>query len=222
MTTARHHSAPAPRANADALVLDYLANLWAATEDLAPELRDEVMAAVADFVALRRTDADDPATAEMVLQLLGPPQEIAAAVRRGRRPLPMLLRPQPHSMPPMPPPVAPPPVAPRPAPETRGNTTAYAAILLLTIGPVIMPFVAQVIGITLVCTSPRWNRSQKTAGALLVFGALVMGFLFAGVLGAAADAEVALLGFFAAGVAGAWAAAAALLPTLVDDRSRRA
>src|SRR5689334_22514841 len=45
----------APLAHTDVVVLDYLAALWAESEDLSPELRDELVNTVADYIALRRT-----------------------------------------------------------------------------------------------------------------------------------------------------------------------
>ncbi len=38
-------------ADADVIVLDYLAALWAESEDLSPDLRDELMTTVADYIA---------------------------------------------------------------------------------------------------------------------------------------------------------------------------
>src|SRR5690349_10472788 len=84
MTAAQHWSDTAPLAHSDTLVLDYLGALWAETDDLAPELRDELMSTVADYIARRRVAGeDDP---EVILRRLGPPEAIAASVRRGRMP----------------------------------------------------------------------------------------------------------------------------------------
>jgi hypothetical protein len=76
MTSAERRPLPAPLAHTDVLVLDYLAGLWAAAGDLPPEVRDDLMAIVADYIAVRRTLPGDDA--EYVLRLLGPPEALAA------------------------------------------------------------------------------------------------------------------------------------------------
>jgi len=43
----------APLAHTDVVVLDYLAALWAQSEELSPEMRDELMSTVADYIAVR-------------------------------------------------------------------------------------------------------------------------------------------------------------------------
>ncbi|MEV6492547.1 hypothetical protein AB0M20_28605, partial [Actinoplanes sp. NPDC051633] len=96
----------APLAHADVIVLDYLAALWAESEGLAHELRDELMTTVADYIAARRTSVSDPISdPEEIVGRLGPPEAIVASVRRGRMPA--------HLRMPLPPPV---PVRRRPAP----------------------------------------------------------------------------------------------------------
>jgi HAAS len=87
-------------AHGDIIVLDYLAALWAESEHLSPDVRDELMATVADYIALRRAD-NEP---HQVVGRLGPPEALAAAAHRGaisphvrrrrseiRRPLPTTL-----------------------------------------------------------------------------------------------------------------------------------
>ncbi|WP_433795550.1 HAAS signaling domain-containing protein [Actinoplanes sp. CA-252034] len=73
----------APPAHDDVLVLDYLASLWAAAGDLPPETRDELMNTVAGYIAMRRDLADDPSR---VIDRLGPPDQLVAAVRRSGAP----------------------------------------------------------------------------------------------------------------------------------------
>jgi hypothetical protein len=51
-------TSPAPLAHGDAIVLDYLAALWAESESLSPDLRDELMSTVSDYIALRRSGTE--------------------------------------------------------------------------------------------------------------------------------------------------------------------
>ncbi len=60
MTPAPSSDTTAPLAHSDVIVLDYLAALWAESEDLSVELRDELMTTVAEYIALRRTSVADP------------------------------------------------------------------------------------------------------------------------------------------------------------------
>ncbi len=206
MTSAQHRSAPAPLAHTDVLVLDYLAALWAAAEDLTPELRDDLMVAVADYIALRRVSAEDDA--EYVLRLLGPPESLAAAARRGRLPA--------HVVVPAPPPVAP---APEP-PAVPAGGAEYAAIALLTLGALLLPVIGPVAGLLLMAGSPRWTAMQKVGASTLAVGTAAFG--------AAVGFVIVMAGGDAAGVFLAWCAAVAgpigaalvLVPSLAD-RGRR-
>ncbi|GAB1641253.1 HAAS signaling domain-containing protein [Krasilnikovia sp. MM14-A1259] len=188
----------APLAHTDVLVLDYLAALWAETEDLAPELRDELMTTVADYVARRRAaGGEDP---ERIVRRLGPPEDLAAAVRRGRMPphlrLPALA-----------------PVAAVPAPAAA--TTDYVAVTLLTVGGVFLPLVAPLAGMALVSGSPRWTPAAKAAAWVLSAVPALCGFLLmvAGVLLTSEIGPLVLLAYLAM-VAGPFVAGLTLLPGL--------
>ena len=191
-------------AHADTLVLDYLGALWAETEDLAPELRDELMSTVADYIAARRVAGeDDP---EVILGRLGPPAAIAACVRRGRMPAHLRL------------PVPPGPA--RPADPGAAGPLEYTAIALLTGGAVVLPVVAPLAGMLLASGSPRWSPVQKTAAWVLAGAPGLFGFLlFAGwvLFGGEGAGGVLLLAFFAM-VGGPFVAGLSLLAGL----SRRA
>jgi hypothetical protein len=148
----------APVAHHDTQVLDYLGALWAETADLAPELRDELMSTVADFIARRRVAAgDDP---EVVLHRLGPPEAIAAAVRRGRMPPHLRL-----------------PARPVPAPPPGAGPLDYAGIALLTGGALALPVIAPLAGILLVTGSPKWSPLEKTAAWLVAGLPVLFGLL---------------------------------------------
>jgi uncharacterized membrane protein len=197
MTAAPHWSETAPVAHHDTIVLDYLGALWAETQDLAPELRDELMSTVADYIARRRVgSADDP---EAILRRLGPPEAIAATVRRGRMPphlrLPALREPLPAAAP-------------------QAGAIEYAGIALLTGGAVVLPVVAPLAGMLLVSGSPRWSPVQKAAAWMLAGVPVLLGLvmIFGAVL-LSTRPDVLVLAFLAM-VAGPFVAGLSLLPGL--------
>ncbi|HEY0535992.1 MAG TPA: hypothetical protein VGD29_30780 [Actinoplanes sp.] len=67
---------------AEAVVLDYLGELWSHSEGLTPRLRDELMVTVARYINSHQPAARD--TAEVV-RWLGPPEVLVAAIRRGQQ-----------------------------------------------------------------------------------------------------------------------------------------
>lgn len=206
MTTASQ-PITAPLAHADTLVLDYLAALWAATDDLEPELRDELMTTVADYVAARRV-LDPDADPSSLLQRLGPPGELADAARRGR--IPAHLRLPVH----VPAPPVPAPVAAPPRGDRGAGATEYVALALLTAGPMFLPGVAPLAGTVLAAASPRWSPAQKTVAAVLTGGSLLLAMLvfFAGVT--SGFGFEALVFSYVIGVIGSCLSAVALVPGL--------
>ncbi|MGW4944194.1 HAAS signaling domain-containing protein [Actinoplanes sp. NPDC004185] len=205
MTSVPHHYDTTPLAHTDVLVLDYLAALWGASEDLAPELRDELMTTVADYIAMRRTSVADPLEdPRHILHRLGPPEALAAAARRGR--MPAHLR-RPVLPAPLPPPAA-----------TSSAGPEYAGIALLTAGSVVLPVISPLAGLMLVSGSPRWSPAQKTAAWVLAGLPVLLGFVM--VIGAAAfgGGEAAVLLAYLGMVAGAIIAGLSLLPGLAARR----
>lgn len=196
----------APLAHTDVLVLDYLAALWAATDDLPPELRDELMTTVADYIAMRRVAQVEPGgDAGQILRRLGAPEDIAAAARRGRIPA-HLLRPVAEV-------AVPAPVA---APGSSG--AEYAGIALLTAGAVVFPVVSPLAGMLLVSGSPRWSPAQKTAAWVLAGGSVLFAFLMGvAALALGAGDGVLVLGYLAM-TGGAFLAGLTLLPGLTARR----
>jgi hypothetical protein len=207
MTSVPHHYDTTPLAHTDGLVLDYLAAVWGASEDLAPELRDELMTTVADYIALRRTAVADPVEdPRLILQRLGPPESLVAATRRGRMPA-HLRRP-----------AAPAPLPPPPAAASSG-TLEYAAIALLTAGSVVLPVISPLAGLLLMSGSPRWSPAQKTAAWVLAALPALLGFVM--VLAMAflgGDGGGALVLAYLVMVAGAVIAGLTLLPGLAARR----
>ncbi|WP_250035306.1 HAAS signaling domain-containing protein [Paractinoplanes maris] len=178
----------APLAHTDVIVLDYLAALWAQSEDLAPELRDDLMTTVADYIALRRTSTasplEDPAE---IIRRLGPPEALVAAVRRGHLPphirLPALIPP-------------PPPAA------TGGGAAEFTAIGLMTAGAFVLPGLGPVAGMLMASASPHWTAAEKATGWFLVLGSGAASFaaaLFFAVAGAGEAAALLLCYLIAVG-----------------------
>ncbi|GAA4977261.1 HAAS signaling domain-containing protein [Actinoplanes utahensis] len=150
----------APLAHDDTLVLDYLAALWAASDDLPPATRDDLMTTVSGYIAMRHDLAGDPSRA---LTRLGPPEQLVAAVRRSGTPTHLRL-PVPSS------PTSAPPAGPRGADR--------AAVALLAGGAFVLPFVAPGAALLIAAGSPRWSPAQKAAACLLVTGPVAGTFLF--------------------------------------------
>lgn len=202
MNHAPQHATTAPLAHVDVIVLDYLAALWAAAEHLAPDQRDEVMAAVADYIAMRRGASVDPLDdAEQIVRRLGPPEELAAAAGRGR--LPAHLR-APHVV--------------RPTdPVRRGGHADHAAVALLVGGAAVLPGVGSLAGLVLASGSRRWTPTQKAAAWVLTTGAGFLGLVLLATFGP----ESPLVGLFVAYLAllaGSVAAGLTLIPALISRR----
>jgi hypothetical protein len=195
--TAERWPDTAPLTHGDVVVLDYLAALWAVSEDLSPDLRDELMAAVTEYVALRRTAASDPiADPEQIVGRLGPPEALVAAARRGHLP-PHLLRP------------ARPEPPPAPAAGDVGPSE-YIALALLTGGAVIVPVAGPIAGMLLASGSPRWTAAQKATAWVLTAGSAGLSAILLMMAAVSGLSEIALFLAFAVMVAGPAAAAVSL------------
>jgi hypothetical protein len=189
----------APLAPGDTIVLDYLAALWAESDYLSPELRDELMATVADFIAMRRVDTEP----HEVVGRLGPPEALVAAAHRGA--IPAHLR--------------------RPVIAERtvqpATVSEYTAVALLTAGAIVVPVVGPLAGLIMATGSPRWTPAQKAAAWVLSSGSVGSSMLFL-LIAAASDSRILplILTFFAL-VAGPFVAGLSLLPALHDATPRR-
>ena len=207
MTPAPSSDTTAPLAHSDVIVLDYLAALWAESEDLSPELRDELMTTVAEYIALRRTSVADPlADPEQIVGRLGPPEALVASVRRGRMPTHLRL------------PVAPPhrPVARTPQGSGSGDATALALIMA---GTFVLPVLSPLAGMMMVSSSPRWSIAQKGAAWVLVAGSTLIALMLALVASVFTyDGEVGVVFAYLTMVAGAFVAGITLLPSLFGRR----
>src|SRR5689334_16065618 len=191
-------TSPAPLADGDAIVLDYLAALWAESESLAPDLRDELMSTVSDYIALRRTGTEP----HQVVGRLGPPEALVAAVHRGR--MPAHLRP---------------PAAVEPA-AGRASPSEYTAVALLTVGAVAVPVVSPLAGLLIATGSPRWTTAQKAAAWVLSCGSVASSMIFLLFAAGVQDRAIPLVLTFFALVAGPVLAGLSLLPALTEAGRR--
>ena len=201
MTTT--HSDTATLTAADAVVLDYLAALWAESDDLSPELRDDLMTTVADYIAMRRTSGADPiADPAQIIGRLGPPEALVASVRRGRMPSHLRI-----------------PAAPPAVPGTGTSRAGdYTAIALLTTGAFVLPVVSPVCGMLLATGSARWTARQKAMAWALAAGSAGCGLLLLLVATFSAGGGLEVFAAYVLMVAGSAAAGLSLLPGLSHER----
>ena len=202
MTTT--HSDTTTLAATDVVVLDYLAALWAEADDLSPELRDELMTTVADYIAMRRTAGADPiADPAQIIGRLGPPEALVASVRRGRMPPHLRM------------PVAPP----EPVPGGgKPGAAEYTAVALLTTCAFVLPVVSAVAGMLLATGSTRWTARQKARAWALAGGSAGGGLLLILLTTLFAGSALPLGIAYLVMVAGSAAAGLSLLPGLSTRR----
>jgi hypothetical protein len=198
----------APLAHTDVIVLDYLAALWAHSEELSPQLRDDLMSTVADYIQARRMAAAPLEDAAAIVQRLGPPESLVQAARRGQMPahirLPALI----------PPPPTPLPAAPR-LPGQVAGIAEYFAVGMLTAGALFLPVVSPVGGMLLASASPHFTAAEKATGWMLTAGSAAAGvFLMLFFVAMPFHSGAALLLIYFALTAGAFAAGMTLLNAL--------
>jgi len=146
--------------NAEALVSEYLGRLEAAAAGLKPERRAELVADLRDHIWQSLAGEDEPEEADVraVLDRMGTPAEIVAA--EGV----VLPVPPPHAL----------EALPKLAARTRGLSVEARALLLLTVGAVVLPFLGPVLAFWYVSASNRWTLAQKRTAALIVLVLLVL------------------------------------------------
>lgn len=146
--------------DADALVLDYLGRLEAASGRLAVDRRVELVAEVREHIATSLAEAGrhDELTVRNILERLGPPEEIVAAEGEPDAATPALATTLP----------------------TRPNVgrvpwgaVEIAALLLLTVGMVVLPFVGPLLGLAFVWLSARWTTLQKSVATAIILTLLL-------------------------------------------------
>lgn len=133
----------------DRLVEDYLRQLDGAARDLPSDRRADLLDEIGQHIeAARNAGAHDEAGVRDVLDRLGSPGDIAAAAR-GESPPPPAVG------------------------VAEGSTRLeLAAVLLLTLGSVLLPVLGWLIGVVLLWASASWTTREKLLGTLVVPGGL--------------------------------------------------
>jgi hypothetical protein len=149
--------------DADALITDYIGRLRAATWPLPAARREELQAEVAAHIeaALAEAGARDESAVRNVLDRLGEPEDIAAA--EGALPASLV------------PSAGPPVVAQGGAPSF--GAVEILAILFLTVGSVILPFIGTIAGLAFTWASRVWGTGTKVIATVIVVGLLALPIL---------------------------------------------
>ena len=141
--------------NGDALVSDYLGRLEAASGRLAASRRAELADEVREHIAtaLAEVGGGDDLTVRDILDRLGPPEEIVAAEwEPGSAAQPA------GTLPSMAPTVA----------TSSWGAVEVIALLLLTVGAVLLPFIGPLLGLIFVWLSTQWTRNSKVVATAIV------------------------------------------------------
>lgn len=140
--------------DAEALVHDYLGRLNAAARSLPPSRRAELAGEVRQHIemALAEAGGRDEVTVRNVLDRLGPPDEIVDAEGGAGGPPPGWTIPVPGSA----------------AGRSGWGATEIAAILLLTLGAVLLPIIGPLVGLIFVWASDQWTTRQKLVATAIV------------------------------------------------------
>lgn len=148
----------------DVLVRDYLSRLEAAAWPLAVDRRVELIGEVREHIdaALREAGRNDEVTIRNVLERLGRPEEIVAAESDGGAADPSRI-----------------------ARQNGGAVTSSSpwgpieiiAIVLLTVGALLLPFVGPIVGLVFVWASTRWATREKLIATIIVAVLLLLPIL---------------------------------------------
>jgi hypothetical protein len=145
------------------LVQDYLARLDQAAAGLPPEIRSELVADLSAHLDTAVGPSSTDADVRNTLQELGAPEDVVAAAYDGlgSAAAPSLLLP--------PPAVAPTPggpVWPTPPPSPWGPVEIIA-VIGLTAGTFLVPFVGPIVGLIMAWVSDKWSRKEKVIATVL-------------------------------------------------------
>lgn len=136
---------------ADSLLRDYIRRLEAAAWPLAAERRVELTGEVREHIetALAEAGSRDETTIRNVLERLGPPEEIVAAeVEPSGGPMSGAIG--------------------QGAGQSVWGPVEIIALLLLTVGAVLLPVIGPLIGLVLVWASSQWTTRNKLIGTAIV------------------------------------------------------
>lgn len=147
--------------NADDIVQEYLGRLDAAAWPLAPERRADLAAEVREHIETAMTEAGrrDEVTVRNVLERLGNPVEIVAAEvgeggGTGSQGRAAALGPAARS--------------------SAWGAVELIALLLLTVGAVLLPFIGPLLALVFVWASSQWTRPEKRNASIIVVGLLML------------------------------------------------
>jgi hypothetical protein len=138
------------------LVQDYLARLDRAAAGLPPEIRAELLADLSSHLDGALGPDSTDVDVRNALQELGSPEDIAAAAFEG---LDAPVTPQAAPMPG-------PPVWPAPPPSPWGPVEIIA-VIGLTAGTFLVPFVGPIVGLVMAWVSDKWSRTEKVIATVL-------------------------------------------------------
>jgi Protein of unknown function (DUF1700) len=127
----------------DDLVESYLRRLRRELRDVPRSGRDEILEDIEAHIAQAREEAAGEAELRTLLDRLGDPADIAAEARERFG-----------------------------VPVRRRSAVEIAALILLPLGGIVLPFVGWVIGVALLWSSRVWTVRDKVIGTLLVPGGL--------------------------------------------------
>jgi len=148
----------------ETLVNEYLARLEQLAADLPTDRRSELVGEVREHIEFALADADrvDEATVRNVLDRLGTPDEIVAAEMDGPTTATVASS---GSL-----------AADRRAPGAI--SVESRALLMLTVGSLLLPFLGPVLGLWYASASNRWTLAQKRTAALIVAEILILPVIF--------------------------------------------
>lgn len=131
----------------DELVRQYMSRLEREAAALPADRRGDLVAGISEHLAEARAiaDGDDPTAVREALSRLGTPTELVSAELEeiGARPVPMIV------------------------PAVPGTGRELAAVLLLTVGGIVVPLVGWLIGVFLLWMSSWWTTREKWLGTLV-------------------------------------------------------
>ena len=150
--------------DANALMQDYLGRLEAAAWRLSVDRRTELVGEVREHIetGLEEVGRRDELTVRNILEGLGPPEEIIAAEGEPDAVAPAW--------------AAAPPTGPNVA-RTQWGAVEIVALLLLTVGAVLLPFVGPPLGLVFTWLSAQWTRRHKLVSSAIVLTLLVLPIL---------------------------------------------
>jgi HAAS domain-containing protein len=159
--------------DAEALVHDYLGRLDAAAGSLPPSRRAELAGEVRQHIemALAEAGGRDEVTVRNVLDRLGPPDEIVDAERGAEGPAPGWTISSSAG-----------------AGRSGWGGTEIAAILLLTLGAIFLPFIGPLLGLIFVWASTQWTTRHKLIASAIVVVLVILPIIL--VLGVGAGSAV--------------------------------